>query len=930
MMPRRPFAILRRRLSPPRTCLGVWRSLAAGIALFSFEAARVHAEPSPPALLAKYCVVCHGRDQQEAELDLDQLSRDPVARRQDARRLETILQALTAGDMPPADADVKLPQADRTALAGWLRSELAAIAAAEADDPGFVVIPRLTKSEYRYVMRDLSGGVVLDAGRFLPNEGGAGEGFGNVGEAQSLSMAQLEKFLEAGKLSLMHLRITPHGEMLWRTAQREPVDDPAAARLEAINDIIAWHVAMQERYGSEHRQQLQKSLGDVHAAYLEAAWRFEHRTALGLGDVSLATVAEQHQPPLVSVALEKWHAILTADPPPPIYAEWAEAWRRLPAPDAAASPSIRDRCREIVGEQPGRRASKSEADAESKKRNQLLRKRNVSEANKTKVGLNAERNIFESWQHCDVRYLGGPWPEQEAEQREPLAPYHYTRAEILRIASSAEGAELAALEQRLVAVLQIDEQDLLALAKREHSDAAREGVFPTATEWSSWSPESRQAARALTAKIETQRRAWRDRLRPLVAQFARQAWRRPVAGGEVEELLRLFSDALEEGLSFDSAAKLPLLAALTSPRFLYRGVGSADRQAGPTRLVSLTDVQLATRLSFFLWSSIPDEELLALAATGELRARPTLLAQTHRMLRDPRAAALAADFAGQLFGFAEFHEFTGPDEKRFPEFTPALRRSMAEEVQAFFLDLIRHDRPLSNLIDADYVFVNADLARHYGIDPVAPDQWVRVSAPPERGGLPSMALFLTKTSTPLRTSPVKRGEWVLEKLLGQTLKSPPPNIESISADETNAAGLSIREQLEQHRASKVCASCHDRIDPLGIALEGFDPIGRRRSTDRDGSPLSTQATALDGTTIEGIAGLKAFLRRRQEAVYAHITRKLLGYALGRAIAPGDRPLLERIAEAQRAGDSTFSSMVAAIVASPQFLTRRVPLGQESE
>jgi hypothetical protein len=295
------------------------------------------------------------------------------------------------------------------------------------------------------------------------------------------------------------------------------------------------------------------------------------------------------------------------------------------------------------------------------------------------------------------------------------------------------------------------------------------------------------------------------------------------------------------------------------------------------------------------------------------------------MLRDPRAESLATDFAGQLWNFGDFENFTGPDAARFTEFTPALRQAMLDEVTHFLGDLITNDRPLAALLDADYTFANADLARYYGLTAVhgATPQRVTVDST-QRGGLAGMALFLTKTSLPLRTSPVQRGVWLMEKVLGRELKNPPPNVPKLSEDEKDAQGLNIRQQLEKHRADAQCASCHDKIDPLGIALENFDAIGRWRTAERDGSPLATVATSHDGAELNGLAGLKRYLLSREDEFFRHFNRKLLGYALGRAVLPGDRALLDRMQATLKSSDHRFSTLVEQIITSPQFLNRRAP------
>lgn len=453
---------------------------------------------------------------------------------------------------------------------------------------------------------------------------------------------------------------------------------------------------------------------------------------------------------------------------------------------------------------------KREADAGqkgNKEREQLLRKRNVSEANLTKVGLNAERNIFAGWQRTPLEAISGPWPDQTADKEEPRAPYHYTVAQVRRNATPEDLAGLRVLEDRLAALTQ----------------------------------------------PKPARLAWLE-------EFATSAWRRPVTKGELEMLDKLYTDAATPEMSFDSAAKVPLLAVLMSPHFIYRE--SSD---------------LRSRLSFFLWASIPDAEL----RHADLNKPEVLRAQALRMLKDPRAAALATDFAAQVWSFDDFESFNGPDEKRFPEFTPARRREMLDEVITALNRVFMHDEPLTRLLDEDC--------------------------------LATKPLFLTKTSLPLRTSPVQRGAWVVETLIGRRIPPPPLNVPKISEDEKDAAGLNIQQQLEKHRADANCGACHAKIDPPGIALENFDPIGRWRDTERDGTPVVNTEKLTDGTTMNGVEGLKRWLISREAEFRANFNRKLLGYALGRAVLPGDKRLLERMQ-----GQDSFSGTITEIITSPQF------------
>ena len=906
-----------------------------------------------PATFEAFCFKCHDATQAEGDLDLE----DFLAKKLEpghVSALEEIMLRIEEGDMPPKESRQQPTASEREAMIAWARGQMETMAQATMDDAGEVMMARLTRKEYRNVVRDLSGGIVLRAGEMLPNEGGAGEGFSNVGAAQGMGVAQFEKYIEAAKGALRHLRVYPHHGLVWSALPHEPVENVAAQIEEVRNEMISWHVAQQQKWGAEHRDALAARHGSAHSVYLEAAWRAKH---------GRAPVAEPFSP----VALEKWMAILNDASPDSPFADWAKAWQAMPA--AMSDEKLRAECLaiatgrrggstemnkedyappyeisfhetreevldaatkhghwpfridigdakelflivtdagdggrgeyavwqkgrvvfkdgsakpwqeavQIVGANSGKPFAwgedgegsrslgpdaigvrppgalkfavpqdaivfevdltldknrtklasiqalvlnekpksqshipgrfvfggrKREADVVqkgNKEREQLLRKRNLSEANLTKVGLNAERNIFADWQRTPLAAIGGPWPDHTADKQEKEAPYHYTVAEVRRNATPEDLAELRVLEDRLASLTQ-----------------------------------------GKPLRVEG------------LEEFATHAWRRPLTGSEIESLQKLYADAATTEVSFDSAAKVPLLAVLMSPNFIYRDPSD-----------------LRSRLSFFLWASIPDNKLLI----ADLTLPGALKAQALRMLRDPRARSLTTDFAAQVWQFEDFESFTGPDEKRFPEFTAQRRREMLDEVHGALNRVLMQDEPLTRLLDEDC--------------------------------LATKPLFLTKTSLPLRTSPVQRGAWVVETLLGRRIPPPPP-VPAISEDETDASGLNIRQQLEKHRAEASCASCHAKIDPPGLALEAFDPIGRPRKAVHDPADI-----------IQGVDGLKQWLAGRREEFIRNFHRKLLGYALGRAVLPGDQRLLECMR-----GQETFSGMVVEIVASPQFNMRR--------
>ena len=406
-------------------------------------------------------------------------------------------------------------------------------------------------------------------------------------------------------------------------------------------------------------------------------------------------------------------------------------------------------------------------------------------------------------------------------------------------------------------------------------------------------------------------------------EFAQRAYRRPLSVGEKIELLEFYRSLRSLDVPHDEAIRKVLARVLVSPSFLYR----IEEPAPDTDPQPVSSWELASRLSYFLWSSMPDANLRRVAARGTIKNPEVLTEQTKRMLRNTRVGALAIEFAAQWLGFREFDQHEGINEDRFPEFA-ALRWSMYEESLLFFEDMIRGDHSVIDLIDADHTFLNAKLASHYEVPDVTGSEHRRVEGLKKygRGGVLGMATMLTKQSGASRTSPVLRGNWILETLLGNQLPKPPPNVPQLPDDETDTDGLTVRQLVEKHRSVHECAVCHDKIDPLGFALEGFDPLGRRRDRDLAGRPIEVRAVVSDGpeqVEFEGIDGLRKYLlEHRREELLNNFCRKLLGYALGRAVELSDGALLREMREELEKNGYRFSSAVITIVSSKQFQCHR--------
>ncbi len=405
----------------------------------------------------------------------------------------------------------------------------------------------------------------------------------------------------------------------------------------------------------------------------------------------------------------------------------------------------------------------------------------------------------------------------------------------------------------------------------------------------------------------------------ILSTLLRRAYRRPVTTADLEKPLEFFRKArAEEG--FEAGIEAALASILVSPEFLFRvevdPAGVASNTAYP-----ISDIALASRLSFFLWSSIPDDELLDTAIRGELHRPKVLEKQTRRMLADARSRNLASNFAEQWLYLRNLESFT-PDLRLFPDFDDNLRQAFRQETDLFFESVLREDRSVLDLLKADYTFLNERLANHYGIPYVYGSRFRRVALDrdSERGGLLRQGSILTVTSYATRTSPVIRGKWVLENLLGSPPPPPLPDVPALK-DNTLSATLSVRERLAAHRSNAACASCHNLMDPIGFSLENYDAVGRWRTVE-DGQPLDCSGGLPDGSKFTGVSGLEEGLRKRPELFVGALTEKLMTFALGRGIEPFDGPAIRKIVREAEAKGFRFSSVILGIVNSTPFTMRR--------
>ena len=410
----------------------------------------------------------------------------------------------------------------------------------------------------------------------------------------------------------------------------------------------------------------------------------------------------------------------------------------------------------------------------------------------------------------------------------------------------------------------------------------------------------------------------------IISGLAHRAYRRPMTADDLPQLLAFYRQGAESG-GFEAGVRLALQKILVSPEFIFR-MELDPPDAAPGSVHRISDVELASRLSFFLWSSIPDDELLAVAERGGLSDESVLVGQVRRMLADPRSQALVKNFSGQWLFLRNIARMQ-PDPAAFPNFDENLRQALAQETELLIESTLREDRSVADLLNTDYTFVNERLAEHYGIKGIYGSEFRRVAlSDPNRRGLLGQASILAVTSYPNRTAPTIRGKWVLEQLLGTPPPPPPPNVPSLK-DDASTKTMTMRQRMEQHRANPNCAVCHRMMDPLGFSLENFDGLGRWRDSTGPGTgPIDSSGVLPDGTKFDGPAGLRDVLLSKRDLFVETFTERFLTYALGRGLEQYDRPVIRKITREAAADDQRWSSIILGVVKSAPFQMRRVSDG----
>jgi mono/diheme cytochrome c family protein len=947
------------------TLLSALRRAVAGLALaaaapgaFAFapqagDADTIFANEVSP-LLQKYCYECHGNGKAKAGLALDDYAglADILS---DRETWMSVRDNVRTHVMPP-EGDPQPTQGERDLIDEWLRTELFRVDP-DNPDPGRVTIRRLNRAEYTNTIRDLVG-VEFDATGDFPVDD-SGYGFDTIGDVLSLPPVLMEKYLHAATRILDEALVT---EPIESRRERHPAS-LLTVGFNALGDRGDGWIHLISLEEDDVTLELPVKVPGDYLVRVHAFSTAHGGAVKGQGSYEPLPPPETHVPTQLTIAVndtdvrrfdvtldesapgvyearvglaggvQRIRAVnarvrgreqdltmlngrLGVQQPGVLFVKWIEVEGPLPA----ASRWLPAGALEATGEghldDEGGRVMKGNGEVSAE----------IDVATPGEHLLRVHAYAYRAGDEparLELRVDGRPVGTVDVE-----APGSWTPVGRQRVFSPALLAPRPAVHE-VRTVLPAGRHRISAAFVNDFADPEnpnpnwrdRDVVVRALEIVNLGEPVPEPPVPAPLRRLLDRHAAVadpEDRARRILGDFATRAWRRPVAEDETARLLELFRLARGHGESFDSGLKLGLTAALVSPHFLFRGELQPEPD-NPAKVYPLDDYALASRLSYFLWSAPPDDPLLDLAARGALR--DDLDGQIRRMLASPKARALVDNFGGQ---WLQLRNLPGlqPDRERFPSYDAHLMAAMLRETELFFEHLLREDRSVIDFLEADYTFVNERLARHYGLEGVAGDRFRRISlAGTPRRGVLTHGSVLTLTSNPTRTSPVKRGLWVLENLLNTHPPPPPPDVPTLEQEGAVLTGT-LREQMARHSTDPNCASCHVRMDPIGFGLENFDAVGAWREVD-GGSPIDPSGKLTTGENFAGAAELARVLATsRREEFVAALADRLLTYALGRGLEYYDRPAIEKIVAGAREDGYAFSRVIREVVHSFPFQYRR--------
>jgi hypothetical protein len=809
----------------------------------------------------------------------------------DGETWEKIVRKLRAGVMPPAGA----PRPDRTthdALLTWIETELDRSAAAKPNPGRTEPFHRLNRAEYQNAIRDLLD-VDVDVTALLPPDD-ASYGFDNIAGVLKVSPTLMERYLSAAqkvsRLAVGSALPTPNIDY-FRVADDlgQNTQLPGLPFGTRGGTVIKYTFPMDAEYVISVR--LFRDLNESVPLYTES-----QQLEIGLDGerVGLFTLpGVQNQPP-ASPNTSRPQAPPT-EPPDSQPDQPADARQETEAPPA-----------QLTAQNP-RQAPPAQRPAISQiQQGVRISARDRELRNKADESWNVRIPVKAGQREVAVTFVNRTATLEETVRLPFLRPYPAG----VNIPETRPGAYLRTVE-----------------ISGPHGpsgagdSSSRERIFvcrpDTNLRLQKIDASEGDLSRRSSQKIEASEGGC---ARTILSTLARRAYRRPVTEADIQPLVSFYLEGRSQGGDFDAGIERALRRLLVSPEFLFR-VERDPAKSVPNTAYRISGLELASRLSFFLWSSIPDDELIELGSKGQLSSPTVLAKQVRRMVADARADAFVKNFAGQWL-FLRNLPATGPVQSIFPDFDEGLRQAFQRETELFFESIVREDRSALELLDADYTFLNERLARHYEIPNVMGSHFRRVSLPKDsvRRGLLGHGSILTVTSYPDRTSPVVRGKWILENLLGTPPPPPLPNVPALRPTNESGAVLSMRERMAQHRANPVCASCHAIMDPLGLSLENFDGVGKWRTLGESGARVDASGAYPDGTKFNGPAGLKQTLVQSDRFVTT-LTEKMLTYALGRGLEYYDGPAVRAIVREASRKDYQFSSFILGVVESTPFQMR---------
>ncbi|OYP28230.1 DUF1592 domain-containing protein [Rhodopirellula sp. MGV] len=938
-------------------------------------------------VLQSYCVDCHGQTDPDGALDLTAFDSTHSVEANFAT-WDLIRQRVADGEMPPADSGYEMEADEKAGLLNWIQQRRDDFIRQHAGDPGEVLAHRLSASEYNYTIADLTGVDIRPADSF-PIDPSNTAGFDNSGESLVMTPSLMSKYIDAARFVSDHLLFLPDGLSFaphpvvtdtdrdkfcvrqivdYYDAQNTKVADYLYAlgqRLRQGNDAEI-DPSLSTKYLDDLTRQLAtadgligplaqiqsrlKSLPDDPAAAKEACealaeeistlrealvFDFPHLSVSGINSGSQPLVLwrnrqkASHRMSFNADALaelrksDKWNEFALGQGTDELdeaqLRQSYEAFCRL-FPDRFY---VDRRGREYVGQK--------EKDLNREGEYRLLSAgfhsmmgyfRDDQPLYELMLTEEQQQEIDRLWFELDFvadvparQHSGFIWFER--------AEGHYlVDSEFDPFRSADKNASHPDMIQRLSKVY---------IAKAERIGASEKALDAMRYHFDAVNEKVQAVAHAKTLSYDAHVND--------LDRIAERAFRRPLLDSEREGLHEFYHALVDvDGLTHEDAIRDVIVSILISPHFCYRvqnsnavaiesAVESTAKEENVASVKPLGAYELASRLSYFVWASMPDEALVQAAADGSLLDPETLRRECQRMLASSKAEGLAVEFGGNWLGFRQFKSHTGVDRNRFTEFDDKLQHAMFEEPVRFFEDVLARNGSVLDFLYADHTFVNEVLAKHYGIDETFDDEteWKKVdnAASVGRGGVLPMGVFLTKNSPGLRTSPVKRGFWVVRQLLGTHIPAPPPNVPELPEDESKLGELTLREVLAKHREHSSCSGCHEKFDSVGLVFEGFGPVGEKRELDLAGNPVDVVADFPDGSKHAGVSGLKEYIRTaRQDEFVDNLCRKLLAYALGRSLIVSDEPLIEQMKLRLEHNDYAFSSMVETIVTSDQFLNRR--------